>query len=103
RIHLTPHLDQLDKTYIVEALRRTSGNQTNAAELLRLSVRSLRHLLDKHGIRGLTAQMRDERRSPESTPRRRATDPTPRRREDDNEFAAGAGDGSAPQRAHKTH
>ena len=55
-------------------------------------MRSLRHLLDKHGARGLTAQMRDERRSPDSTPRRRATDPAPRRREDDNEFAAGAGD-----------
>jgi hypothetical protein len=38
--------------------------------------------------------MRDERRSPDSTPRRRATDPAPRRREDDNEFAAGAGDGN---------
>jgi len=93
-INLTAHLDQLEKTYVLEALRRTSGNQTMAAELLRLSVRSLRHLLDKHGARGLTAQMRDERRSPDSTPRRRATDPAPRRREEDNEFAAGAGDGS---------
>lgn len=93
-INLTAHLDQLEKSYVVEALRRTSGNQTNAAELLRLSVRSLRHLLDKHGIRGLTAQMRDERRGPDSPPRRRATDPSPRRRSDDEgaEFAAGAGD-----------
>lgn len=94
-INLTAHLDQLEKTYVLEALRRTSGNQTNAAELLRLSVRSLRHLLDKHGVRGLTAQMRDERRSPESHPRRRASDPSTRRREDDNttgEFAAGAGE-----------
>ncbi len=92
-INLTAHLDQLEKTYVLEALRRTAGNQTNAAELLHLSVRSLRHLLDKHGARGLTAQMRDERRGPESTPRRRSTDPTPRRREEDTgEFAAGAGD-----------
>src|SRR5437868_2497765 len=58
-INLTAHLDQLEKTYVLEALRRTNGNQTNAAELLRLSVRSLRHLLDKHSIRSLTAQMRD--------------------------------------------
>jgi two-component system response regulator PilR (NtrC family) len=93
-INLTAHLDQLEKTYVLEALRRTSGNQTMAAELLRLSVRSLRHLLDKHGARGLTAQMRDERRGPESTPRRRATDPAPRRRDEDNEFAAGAGEGN---------
>jgi two-component system response regulator PilR (NtrC family) len=94
-INLTAHLDQLEKTYVLEALQRTSGNQTNAAELLRLSVRSLRHLLDKHGVRGLTAQMRDERRGPESTPRRRATDQGPRRRaEDTGEFAAGVGDGN---------
>jgi two-component system response regulator PilR (NtrC family) len=93
-INITAHLDQLEKSYLVEALRRTSGNQTNAAELLKLSVRSLRHLLDKHGIRGLTAQMRDERRGADSTPRRRATDPTPRRRSDDEEFAAGAGESS---------
>ena len=92
-INLTAHLDQLEKTYVLEALRRTAGNQTNAAELLHLSVRSLRHLLDKHGARGLTAQMRDERRGPESTPRRRVTDQGPRRRaEDTGEFAAGAGE-----------
>src|ERR671929_76324 len=59
-INLTAHLDQLEKTYVLEALRRTNGNQTNAAELLHLSVRSLRHLLDKHSIRGLTAQMRSD-------------------------------------------
>ncbi|HET6647274.1 MAG TPA: sigma-54 dependent transcriptional regulator [Pyrinomonadaceae bacterium] len=89
--NLTAHLDQLEKTYLLEALQRSGGNQTNAAELLRLSVRSLRHLLDKHGVRGLTAQMRDERRSADSTPRRRASDPEPRRRDEDGaEFAAGA-------------
>jgi two-component system response regulator PilR (NtrC family) len=92
-INLTAHLDQLEKSYVVEALRRTTGNQTNAAELLKMSVRSFRHLLDKHGIRGLTAQMRDERRGPDSVPRRRVNDPAPRRRSDDSEeFAAGAGD-----------
>ncbi len=92
-VNLTAHLDQLEKTYVLEALRRTVGNQTSAAELLGLSVRSLRHLLDKHSIRGLTAQMRDERRSSESTPRRRSTDsPLRRRDEDESELAAGAGD-----------
>jgi two-component system response regulator PilR (NtrC family) len=92
-VNLTAHLDQLERTYLLEALRRTSGNQTNAAELLKLSVRSLRHLLDKHGIRSLTAQMRDERRDPDAPPRRRATDPQPRRRADDvSEFVAGAGE-----------
>ena len=92
-VNLTAHLDQLEKTYVLEALRRTSGNQTSAADLLSLSVRSLRHLLDKHGIRNLTAQMRDERRSGDSPPRRRASDPGPRRRDEDNsEFAASAGE-----------
>jgi two-component system response regulator PilR (NtrC family) len=81
-LHLTAHLDQLEKTYVLEALHRTDGNQTNAAELLQMTVRSLRHLLDKHGIRGLTAQMRDERRS-DLIPRRRTTDPYPRRRDED--------------------
>jgi two-component system, NtrC family, response regulator PilR len=82
-LNLTAHLDQLEKTYLLEALRRTDGNQTNAAQLLQMSVRSLRHLLDKHGVRGLTAQMRDERRGTDSIPRRRATDPEPRRRAED--------------------
>jgi two-component system response regulator PilR (NtrC family) len=96
-INLTAHLDQLEKTYVMEALRRTEGNQTSAAQLLQMSVRSLRHLLDKHGVRGLTAQMRDERRG-DSIPRRRSNDPYPRRRAEDEdeptriaEQAAGAG------------
>jgi DNA-binding NtrC family response regulator len=58
-LDLDAHLQQLEKTYVLEALRRTGGNQTKASEILRLSVRSLRHLLDKHGIRNLTAQLRD--------------------------------------------
>ncbi len=92
-VNLTAHLDQLEKTYVLEALRRTGGNQTNAAQMLNLSVRSLRHLLDKHGVRGLTAQMRDDRRGADSQPRRRSTDPNPRRREEDESgIAAGAGD-----------
>jgi len=57
-INLTSHLGNLEKTYVVEALERSSGNQTKAAELLKMSVRSLRHLLDKHNIRSLSAQMR---------------------------------------------
>src|SRR5207253_1550164 len=40
-LNLTAHLDQLEKTYLLEALRRTEVNQTNAADLLKLFVRSL--------------------------------------------------------------
>jgi two-component system, NtrC family, response regulator PilR len=57
-VNLTAHLDNLEKTYVVEALKKCGGNQTRAAELLQLQVRSLRHLLDKHSIRTLSAQMR---------------------------------------------
>lgn len=58
-INLATHLENLEKTYVVEALQRTGGNQTRAAELLQMQVRSLRHLLDKHSIRTLSAQMRN--------------------------------------------
>ncbi|MBA3353384.1 MAG: sigma-54-dependent Fis family transcriptional regulator [Blastocatellia bacterium] len=57
-LNLTAHLENLEKTYVVEALRKTAGNQTRAADLLQMQVRSLRHLLDKHDIRNLSAQMR---------------------------------------------
>ncbi len=57
-INLVSHLGNLEKTYVVEALKQTGGNQTRAAELLQMPVRSLRHLLDKHEIRMLSAQMR---------------------------------------------
>ena len=58
-LNLTAHLENLEKTYVVEALRKTSGNQTKAADLLQMQVRSLRHLLDKHNIRTLSAKMRN--------------------------------------------
>ena len=57
-LNLAVHLDNLEKTYVLEALRLTAGNQTKAADLLQMQVRSLRHLLDKHSIRNLSAQMR---------------------------------------------
>jgi two-component system response regulator PilR (NtrC family) len=59
-LDLVTHLDQLEKTYVLDALRRTGGNQTKASELLMMSVRSLRHLLDKHEIRTVSAQMRSQ-------------------------------------------
>ena len=92
-LNLTAHLDQLEKTYVLEALQ-TIRRQPDERRRTPAALSSLTApLLDKHGIRGLTAQMRDERRSPDSTPRRRATDPEERRRdEDEAEFAAGAGE-----------
>lgn len=96
-LNLVAHLEHLEKSYVLEALERTGYSQSRAAELLHLSVRSLRHLLDKYDIRSLTAQMRDDnRRSMDTTPRRRSTDPEPRRRSTDtppadtNDRAAGS-------------
>lgn len=57
-VDLTSHLANLERRYVMEALRRCGGNQTKAADLLKMPVRSLRHLLDKHDIRSLSAQMR---------------------------------------------
>lgn len=57
-INFVAHIDNLERMYIVEALRKSGGSQTKAAELLQIPVRSLRHLLDKHNIRSLSAQMR---------------------------------------------
>jgi len=56
---LSTYLAELEKSYLIEALRRTKGNQTRSAELLRMSVRSFRHLLDKYGIRELTGPLRE--------------------------------------------
>lgn len=50
-LHLPGYLNKLEKDYVEEALRRCSGNQTRAAELLRIPVHALRHLLDKHELR----------------------------------------------------
>ncbi len=58
-INLFAHLENLEKTYVVEALRKTGGNQTKAAQLLKMPVRSFRHLLDKHNIRSLSAQIKN--------------------------------------------
>ena len=49
--HLPGYLNKLEKEYVEEALRRCTGNQTRAAELLQIPVYALRHLLDKHELR----------------------------------------------------
>jgi len=56
---LEAYLAQLEKDYIIRALQRTGGNQTRAAEVLNMSVRSLRHLLDKHKIRQAASMLRE--------------------------------------------
>jgi two-component system response regulator PilR (NtrC family) len=41
---------QVEKQYLMEALREAGGVRTRAAELLRMSYRSFRHYAKKHGI-----------------------------------------------------
>jgi two-component system response regulator PilR (NtrC family) len=48
---LIEFLATLERSYLLEALRRTNGSQTRAAELLRMSVRSFRHLMTKYNLR----------------------------------------------------
>lgn len=50
---LEDHLDGISKKYITEAWKLSGGNLTGTAELLGVSYRSLRYLLDKYGIKGL--------------------------------------------------
>jgi two-component system, NtrC family, response regulator PilR len=57
--NLEAYLSQLERDYIIRALQRTGGNQTRAAEILNMSVRSLRHLLDKHKIRQTASLLRE--------------------------------------------
>jgi DNA-binding NtrC family response regulator len=43
-------LDNLERHYIEQALGRTGGNQTEAAELLGISRDQLRYRMEKYGL-----------------------------------------------------
>jgi two-component system response regulator PilR (NtrC family) len=47
---LERYLDQIERSYLVEGLRRADGVKTRAAEMLGLSFRSFRYRLAKHGL-----------------------------------------------------
>jgi two-component system response regulator PilR (NtrC family) len=51
-IDLEGYVSSLQKSYLEEALNLTGGVQVKAAELLRMSYRSFRHYMQKHGIEG---------------------------------------------------
>ncbi len=51
-LDLEGYVASLQKSYLEEALDRTGGVQVKAAELLRMSYRSFRHYMQKHGIEG---------------------------------------------------
>lgn len=50
-VDLEAMLEGLEKGYLLEALRLTEGKKKDAADLLKLSFRSLRHRLLKYGIK----------------------------------------------------
>ena len=50
-MRLDDYLDDIRKRCIEEALAETGGNQTRAAESLRITFRALRYYVQKHGIR----------------------------------------------------
>ena len=47
-LDLKEFLAGLEKELVSQALARTGGNQTRAAELLKLQVHAFRHLIEKH-------------------------------------------------------
>jgi two-component system response regulator PilR (NtrC family) len=42
---------EIEKAYLRQALERTNGHLTKAAQLLRISLRSLRYKLNKYGMK----------------------------------------------------
>jgi two-component system response regulator PilR (NtrC family) len=49
-VDLDAQLGELERGMLVQALERTGGNRTNAAKLLRMTLRSLRYRLAKYGL-----------------------------------------------------
>jgi two-component system response regulator PilR (NtrC family) len=61
--NLTVHLEDMSRKYITEARLLAGGNLRKTASLLGISYRSLRHLIDKYGLRDLERSERVEPRS----------------------------------------
>jgi two-component system response regulator PilR (NtrC family) len=53
-VDLEATLARIEQRYIEMALERTSGVQTRAAELLKVSFRQFRYKLRKHSLRALS-------------------------------------------------
>ncbi|MBC8413032.1 sigma-54-dependent Fis family transcriptional regulator [bacterium] len=43
-------MDEIERTYLLKAMKKTGGKKTEAAKLLNITFRSFRHKLKKHGI-----------------------------------------------------
>jgi DNA-binding NtrC family response regulator len=44
-------MEQFEVQLLLDALERTNGNRTKAAELLNMPIRTLSHKLNQHGIK----------------------------------------------------
>lgn len=49
-LHLPSFINEIEKDLVNEALQRAEGNQTRAAEILKIPVYAFRHLLGKHNL-----------------------------------------------------
>ena len=65
--NLMSHIDDLSKNYIYEARQLAGGNLRKTAVILGVSYRSLRHLIEKFGLRDAERPQRIEA-SAESKP-----------------------------------
>jgi two-component system response regulator PilR (NtrC family) len=68
-VDLDRHLEQLRRRYMMEALDRTGGVQTKAAEMLGMTFRSFRYFAKKYGLTG-----REQISQIEAVPETRASD-----------------------------
>lgn len=60
-VDLVRFLQGMERQLMIEALIRTYGHQERAAALLQISVRELRHRLDKYEMRAWAADLRCRR------------------------------------------
>jgi DNA-binding NtrC family response regulator len=59
--NLTAHIDEISKRYLLQALQASGSNLKKAADMLGLSYRSLRYLIEKYGLKDHPVEQRDER------------------------------------------
>ena len=59
-----PSLDEMEKQHILRALECTNGNRTQAANLLKISIRTLRNKLHQYRIEGGTEEVADTAQRP---------------------------------------
>jgi len=57
-------LDQLEKVVIEKCLRYTSGNKTQTATMLGISVRGLDGKMERHGLQKPTPETKETTKSP---------------------------------------